>query len=108
MRYFIFYKNGVISGKGCAVIENTIEEWLKEEGAKEVSQEKYNSLEVLDFKTFKRVRYRLQLGICTHCNSDYTDSEQWFDDYAINFKHRCVNCQIGTLPVVQILAIQES
>ncbi len=108
MRYFVFYKDEVITGKGCAISENNIEEWLHEEKSMEVSADEYNSIGSLDYKTFKRCRYRLQLGACTHCNSDYSESEQWFDDYAMNFRHICGNCQIGTLPVVKILAIKEN
>ncbi|MFT8349223.1 hypothetical protein [Clostridium saccharoperbutylacetonicum] len=110
MRYFIFYNDGIIVGKGCASSENNIEEWLQEEGAKEVLADEYKSIELLDYKTFKRSRYRLQLGVCSHCKTDYLDSEQWVDDYVYEKKseYRCGNCQIGILPVVGILANKES
>lgn len=108
MRYFIFYDNEALKGKGCAISKDTIQNWLEVEGAKEVSEDEYNSTDVLKFKTFKRVRYRLQLGVCTNCKSDYSDAEQWCDEHEVNFKHICGNCQIGTLPVKRVLAIKEA
>lgn len=105
MRYFIFYKAGTIIGKGCSISLNNIEEWLHQDGTREVTADEFNRINIQDYKTFHRVRYRLQYGVCTHCKSDYTESEQWCDEHEINLKHLCGNCQIGTLPVIQILSI---
>ncbi len=107
MRYFIFYKNGVFEGKGCSYFEGTIKNWLSIEDTREVSVDEYNHTDVLNFKKIKRVRYRLQLGVCTNCGADYSDSEQWCDEHEVKFRHLCGNCQIGTLPVVKTLAIKE-
>lgn len=107
MRYFIFYKNGVFEGKGCSCNEDTIKKWLSIENTREVSIDEYNHADVLNFKRLKRVRYRLQLGLCTNCHADYFDSEQWCDEHEVNLEHLCGNCQIGVLPVIKILAIKE-